>query len=346
LPLGLYTDLAIGSEGAGFESWLEPDLYPKGIAQGLPPGVTTPNGQNWGFTPPSPHKLQEKGYQPFIDVMRANMRYAGAIRIDHLFGLQRAFWIPTGAHASDALYMNYPLQDLLGIIALESHRNHCLVIGEDLGLPPEGFEQAVDPWKLYSYKLVHYANKQLTVTATPSNAYKRHSITVFSNHDKQTLKGFLTGWYPKAINKLGVIDDAMRDKMLTQREKPTMVSILGQLQAEGFLDTSKTPEGWFEFLNQACQTPNNPDYQAFVVAMHTFLAQSSAKLVGIQLEDIFEMDAQMNIPGTVDGPVMDASTDPKTYPDWRQKLPYSLEEYPHLPLLKQVMQAFAQARGA
>ena len=218
------------------------------------------------------------------------MHGAGALRIDHMFGLKRAFWLPEGSEASDALYVEQPFDDLMGILALESHRHECVVIAEDLGLPPKGYEEAVEPWKVFSYNMIHYANKKLMAKATPSNQYKPESLTVFSNHDKQTLKGMFTGWYPRTQEALKIIDREKRDHMMAVRERATMESIINQMQIEGYLLSRPNWDAkeWFDRLLEELLSENQggPVFDEFNLAIHRFLAGSSAKLVGIQLEEL------------------------------------------------------------
>lgn len=348
LRLGLYPDLAIGVEGAGFESWLYPGLYPKGVSQGLPPGLTTPKGQNWGFAPFSPFVLQEHAYAPFIKVIQANMQGAGALRIDHMFGLKRAFWLPEGSEASDALYVEHPFDDLMGILALESVRNECVLIAEDLGLPPVGYEEAVEPWKVFSYNMIHYANKKLMAKATPSNQYKPESLTVFSNHDKQTLKGMFTGWYPRTQEALKIIDREKRDQMMAIRERATMESIINQMQIEGCLMTHPhwSAQEWFDRILEELlsEQQGGPVFNEFNWAIHSFLAKSSAKLVGVQLEDLLGQEPQVNMPGTADADTIDTESEIKRFTNWRLKLPLPIEAYEEQKVYQVIMGMLSNTR--
>ena len=154
LGVGLYQDLAVSVDRAGAEAWSFQDLYATGAAIGAPPDDFSLNGQNWGLPPMIPRRLEELGYEPLIALLRANMRASGALRIDHVMGLMRLFWIPADAPASEGTYVQYPLRDLLAVLALESHRNRCLVIGEDLGTVPDELRAALDPLGVLSYRLL------------------------------------------------------------------------------------------------------------------------------------------------------------------------------------------------
>ncbi|MBV8357871.1 MAG: 4-alpha-glucanotransferase, partial [Deltaproteobacteria bacterium] len=144
MAVGLYRDLAVGSSGAGAETWSNPEVVVAGAHAGAPPDLLNPAGQDWGLPPFNPRTLRESGYAPFIELVRANMRYCGALRIDHVVGLQHLYWVPVGHGPDQGAYVRYPFDELAGIIALESQRNHCLVIGEDLGTVPAGFSEKLN----------------------------------------------------------------------------------------------------------------------------------------------------------------------------------------------------------
>ncbi|MDZ7748802.1 MAG: 4-alpha-glucanotransferase [Halofilum sp. (in: g-proteobacteria)] len=136
LSVGLYRDLAISSAGHGAEAWGNRGLHARGASIGSPPDDFNLHGQDWGLPPLIPERLMESAYEPFIATLRWNMRHAGALRIDHVMGLMRLYWVPDGRSAEEGAYVHYPLYDLLGILALESRRNRCMVVGEDLGTVP------------------------------------------------------------------------------------------------------------------------------------------------------------------------------------------------------------------
>jgi 4-alpha-glucanotransferase len=136
--LGLYRDLAVGSSAAGAETWSNPQVVVGEAHAGVPPDILNPAGQDWGLPPFNPRTLRESAYAPFIELVRANMRYCNALRIDHVVGMQHLYWVPVGHNPDQGAYVTYPFDDLVGILALESWRNHCLVVGEDLGTVPPG----------------------------------------------------------------------------------------------------------------------------------------------------------------------------------------------------------------
>ena len=137
MAIGLYGDVAVGANSAGSETWSNRHLYLQGASVGAPPDALALKGQDWGIPPQDPDELRAQQYQPFIGLVRNNMRYVAALRFDHVMTLYRLWWVPRGLLSKDGAYVHYPLDDLIAILALESERNHCIVIGEDLGTVPE-----------------------------------------------------------------------------------------------------------------------------------------------------------------------------------------------------------------
>src|SRR6202044_3969825 len=139
MAVGLYRDLAVGADPSGAETWSNQQTVVMQARVGAPPDIYNPAGQDWGLPPFHPRALRSEGYRSFIELLRANMRHAGGLRIDHVMGLQHLFWVPAGKPPAEGAYVRYPMDDLIGILALESPRQRCLVVGEDLGTVPEGF---------------------------------------------------------------------------------------------------------------------------------------------------------------------------------------------------------------
>ena len=196
--------------------------------------------------------------------------------------------------------------------------------------------------------MIHYANKKLMAKATPSNQYKPESLTVFSNHDKQTLKGMFTGWYPRTQEALKIIDREKRDHMMAVRERATMESIINQMQIEGYLLSRPNWDAkeWFDRLLEELLSENQggPVFDEFNLAIHRFLAGSSAKLVGIQLEDLLGQEAQVNMPGTADADEIDTESEIKCFTNWRLKLPLPVEAYEELPIIQNIFNSLKQTR--
>ena len=164
--IGLYGDLAVGSDKGGAEMWANPVQFIDDVAVGAPPDEYNPGGQNWGLPAVHPYKLRKYGYQSFIEFLRANMRHCGALRIDHAFGLSRLFLIPKGKSAAEGAYLQYPFDELLAVLKVESHRNECMIIGEDLGNFPPDYKEKAARAGLLSYKVLYFEREN---DATSSN---------------------------------------------------------------------------------------------------------------------------------------------------------------------------------
>ena len=157
LALGFYRDLAVGAAPDGAEAWANPaGGLARGASIGAPPDPLAAGGQIWHLPPPIPGALTASGYTGFRELVAANMRHAGALRIDHVMGVTRLFWVPDGAAAMAGAYVCYPQEDLLGVLAIESHRARCLVVGEDLGTVPAAFRERLDAADILSYRVLWF----------------------------------------------------------------------------------------------------------------------------------------------------------------------------------------------
>src|SRR5205085_12558657 len=187
--VGLLHDLAVGIDPGGSESWSDPRLYGIGASVGAPPDAYNVEGQNWGLPPLVPERLRESAYAPLVATLRSNMRGAGALRIDHVMGLMRLYWIPDGARASDGAYVMYPFNDLLGVLTLESQRNGCLVVGEDLGTVPDEVRTGMRRTGMLSLRPLYFETGP-DGTFTPPEAYMHEAVVSIGTHDLPTLRGF------------------------------------------------------------------------------------------------------------------------------------------------------------
>jgi 4-alpha-glucanotransferase len=296
--LGLYRDLALGADPTGADSWILGDLMASGISVGAPPDPLNAKGQNWGFPPFHPARLREQAYRPFVDLIRANMRHAGAVRIDHVLGLMRLFCVPNGMEGCEGFYLNMPMEDLIAILALESHRQGCLVIGEDLGTVPNGFRTHMAEARILSYRLFFFERGE-GGALTPPEAYPRLAMVAASTHDLPTLCGYWDGRDLAWKNRLQLWpNDASRDAegWARHEDRPR---IAGALADQG---TPLTAMEGFE-----------PPPE-LVPAVTQWLARTPSILALTQLEDVMEMREQANLPGTVD-----------EHPNWRLRVPLTVE---------------------
>jgi 4-alpha-glucanotransferase len=187
LPIGLYRDLAVGVDLSSADVWSDPQAYVLGFGVGAPPDPLNAAGQNWGLPPFDPRVLAQRGYEPFIALLRANMRHAGALRIDHVMGLRRLFCLPRSG--SGGAYLSYDFEAMLGIVALESHRSRCLIVGEDLGTVPEGFRERTGQARIFSCRVLFFERLADGGFRTP-DAYPADAVASTGTHDLPTLAGY------------------------------------------------------------------------------------------------------------------------------------------------------------
>ena len=303
MPIGLYRDLAVGVAQGGMETWHDRSLYCLQASVGAPPDILGPQGQNWGLPPLDPHVMANRGYQPFIDLLRANMAHCGALRIDHVMSLLRLWWIPYGETADQGAYVHYPVDDLLAILALESQRHRCMVIGEDLGTVPEEIIGKLHTSGVYSYKVLYFEHDDKG-RFHPPQAWPVQAMAVATTHDLPTLRGY----WNRADLALG--------ETLGLYPNPV---ILAQL----YQDRARDKQGMLDSLHQFGCVPKRTGHRASLTTMtgklsrgmQRYIASSRSALLGLQPEDWLEMAKPVNVPGTSD-----------EYPNWRRKLRVSLQE--------------------
>ena len=188
LELGIYRDLALGCAYEGGEVWARPELFATSVSLGAPPDPFARDGQVWNLPPFNPLALAKADYEPFAEILRANMRHAKVLRIDHILGLTRQFWAPRGASGADGAYVTMPLDRLLAITAAESMRAKCLVIGEDLGTVPEGLRERLSQANILSYRVLWF--EQDAARFQPSESYPQSAAVCLSSHDLAPFKGW------------------------------------------------------------------------------------------------------------------------------------------------------------
>ncbi|EEY36552.1 4-alpha-glucanotransferase [Vibrio mimicus] len=304
MTVGLYRDLAVGVADSGSETWADQGNLLQDVSIGAPPDVLGPLGQNWGLPPLNPQVLQATAYDAYIKLLRANMKHCGALRIDHVLGLLRLWWIPKGENATKGAYIYYPVKDMLAILALESHRHQCSVIGEDLGTVPDEIVELLRDAGVHSYKVFFFeTSKEDGGYVSPAH-YAEQSMAALCTHDMPTLRGFWhcddlkmgreIGLYPDEEQLQGLFDDRLKSKQ----------GILDSVAWHGYL-----PAG---VGRDATQVPMD-SYLSEALQLH--VAAGSSALLSVQLEDWLEMDKPVNIPGTVN-----------EYPNWRRKLSVNLDE--------------------
>jgi len=303
----LYLDLSVSVDAGGFDAWYDRDVYTLGARVGAPPDDFNPRGQEWGVVPMVPHKLKEARYKPFMETLRAVMRYADILRIDHVMGFFRLFWIPEGFSPVHGAYVRYPMDDIARIVALESLTNNCLVIGEDLGTVPDEVREEMSKRGFLSYKVFYFEKRHDGSFKSPGE-YPERAIATVTTHDLPTFVGYWTEGDIDIRSKLGMIDKAFEEKLREERSRDRL-RILEALSAEGF----ECPEHQGAWHNSKIAI--KPPSRELVLAVHRYLLRSNAKFVAFQLDDLIGEKDQPNLPGTT-----------TQYPCWRIRLKKSLEE--------------------
>jgi 4-alpha-glucanotransferase len=294
MDVGLIRDLAMGINPDGADAWMNQEAYVSGLRCGAPPDDFQPKGQEWGVLPLDPVRLR-RNLAPFVQVLRANMRHAGGLRIDHIIGMQRQFLVPLGTEAKSGAYIRFPLDDLFGVLALESTRNRCLVIGEDLGTVPEGFRQRIRDMNVPGCA-VFYFERNHDGRFKPPSDYRRKAVATVSTHDLTPFAGY---WQKRDI--------AQRRELGIYSETEARAA-----EAERNVDRQRL----LDALAQAgIPIPPEPDTVALCAAVHAFLASSASQLFLAKPDDLLGEREQLNVPGTT----FEA-------PNWRRKLSAGVDD--------------------
>jgi 4-alpha-glucanotransferase len=291
MAVGLVTDLAVGLDAGGSHAWSRGEELMMGIGIGAPPDAFQAAGQNWGITSFSPFALQRLAYAPFIGLIRSAMRHAGGIRIDHALGLRRLWVVPSGAEPLDGAYLRFPEQEILRLIALESHRAGALVIGEDLGVVPPGFRDTIAERGLMGMRVLPFERDE-DGDFTPSSGWDEQAVAMTSTHDLTPIAGWWQGRDIDWREQLGAAGD--RDADRTQRAVER--SSLWQACTDAGVADGPEP------------APYQPG--PALDAAIAFAAQAPCELLIVPAEDLFGLDEAPNLPGTVD-----------EHPNWRRRLP-------------------------
>ncbi len=316
MAIGLYRDLTVGADRAGAETWANAGAVAADAQVGAPPDIFNPAGQDWGLPPFQPRALREEGYRSFIELIRANMRHAGGLRIDHVMGLQHLYWVPAGRGPSEGAYVRYPMEDMLGILALESHRQRCLVVGEDLGTVPEGFRERMADAGILSYRVLFFERDGGGAFLAPDD-YPALALAVVGSHDLPTLKGWWQGRDLELKERLGLFPDAGESARQREAREDERRALLEALQAQDLLAGKA-----------------EPDFAALSRAAHAFLARSPSLLAMAQLDDLTAELEPVNVPATS-----------AEHPNWRRRHSLTLEELPDAPSFREVVAVLREARG-
>ncbi|MGY2338573.1 4-alpha-glucanotransferase [Pseudomonas sp. SDO5532_S415] len=290
MSIGLIADLAVGADGGGSQAWSRQDELLASLTVGAPPDILNRSGQGWGISAFSPEGLVRNGFRAFIEMLRANFAHAGGLRIDHVMGLQRLWVIPNGAPPADGAYLYYPVDDLLRLLTLESHRHQAIVLGEDLGTVPDGLREKLIARSMLGMRVLLF--EQDNTHFKPILDWPDNALATTSTHDLPTLNGW---WHGRDIDwnaRLGLIDANTEIEWRHHRER----------EREGLRRTlSQDPQNFREESHETDQVLD---------ASVRFLGHTRAPLVLLPLEDALGIEQQANLPGTID-----------THPNWSRRLP-------------------------
>ncbi len=293
MRIGLIGDLAIGTDGAGSHAWSRQTEMLIGLRIGAPPDPLNVKGQDWGLSALSPRAMKRYGFGAFIELLRASFRHVGGIRLDHVFGLQRLWMIPDGMTADRGVYVEYPFTDLLRLIALESWRHRAIVIGEDLGTMPEGFQQRMTDAGIPGMRVLWF-QRDHGLFVSPAQ-WPKTSVAMTTTHDLPTVAGWWQGTDIGWRTRLDLLEPGTDETSLrVERERERMVL-------------------WDAFAHAGVAGGPLPGCGQGGDAVHAsaaFIGSTPSQLALLPVEDALALAEQPNIPGTVDG-----------HPNWLRRLP-------------------------
>lgn len=307
--LGLYTDIAVGAAPGGSDAWTWGPLFADGATIGAPPDAYAMEGQDWALPPIHPHRLREDRYAYWIRLLRASLAHAGTIRLDHVMGLFRLFWIPRGRPAADGAYVRYPAEDLLGILALESTRHRAVVIGEDLGTVPAEVPDAMRRYGLLASRVLYFQRDEHGEFLPPA-AYPADALATVATHDHVPFAGY---WSGADLPLRRAIDASVETPEDRARDRAALTR---RLAADGGL------------------TAEHVDTPDVLRSAHAVLARTPCALVAAALDDLGGETEPVNVPGV----------GPGRYPSWTRKMTRSLEEITTAPETERALAPFASRR--
>ncbi|MFE0757235.1 4-alpha-glucanotransferase [Inquilinus sp. NPDC058860] len=283
MRIGLIADLAVGMDATGSHAWSRPADVLGGASIGSPPDAFNADGQNWTLAAISPRAMVETGFAPFLDTLRATLRHAGGIRIDHVMGLARLWLVPDGMAPTEGAYLTYPAEDLLRLVALESHRHRAVVIGEDLGTLPWGFAGRLADHAVAGMRVLWFEREGEGFK--PAERWDAGAVAMSSTHDLPPVAGWWRGTDIAARAELGQYADS------GAAERARRAADRGRLwQAVG---AGAVPEETGPVVDAAVR----------------FVTRGPSRLALVPLEDALGLDRQPNLPGTIN-----------EYPNWRRRL--------------------------
>jgi len=299
MPLGLYQDLAVGTLASGFDAWAFQGLFLDSLSMGAPPDAYSSQGQDWGLPPLDPRRLSADGFRYFRQLIRAGLRHGGMLRIDHILGLARQYWIPAGCSPKDGAYVVFPTDELFAVLALESHHNRAVIVGEDLGTVPPGLREQMAEAGILSSQVFVF-ERGCFGEFHPARDYSDRALVTANTHDFPPLCGYAEGRDLHIRRATGAVesDDELRGAL--EQRGHDMSAIAGRLREDALLAPSS----------------DCPPAEDLIEPVHAFLARTPAPLVGLSLDDLCAEREPVNVPGV---PV-------DLHPSWTRRMGMSVDE--------------------
>ncbi|MCM2391985.1 4-alpha-glucanotransferase [Streptomyces albipurpureus] len=320
MSIGVIHDLAVGVHPGGADVWAQPEVFAAGMSVGAPPDAFNGRGQGWGLPPWRPDALAASGYAPYRELLRGVLRYAGGVRIDHVMGLFRLWWVPEGSPPTDGTYVRYDAEAMLAILVLEADRAGAIVLGEDLGTVEQGVRETLARRGVLGTSVLWFERDWAGGgRPLPPDAWREGALATVTTHDLPSTAARLTGAHTELRARLGLLTRPLDQER--SRERADVHEWLRLLQGLRLL-----PEG-------------TNDEEGQIRAVHRFLLRTPARLIGVWLPDAVGDRRPQNVPGTCD-----------EYPNWRLPVadaeghPVTLEEFASSPRTHALMEVFANRR--
>ncbi|MFC5720260.1 4-alpha-glucanotransferase [Streptomyces gamaensis] len=324
MRVGLVHDLAVGVHPCGADAWAQQDALAAGMSVGAPPDAFSPHGQDWGLPPWRPDALRAGGYGPYRDLLRAALRHAGALRVDHVMGLFRLWWVPEGSPPDRGTYVRYDPEAMLGVLALEAHRAGAAVVGEDLGTVEPGVRETLAERGVLGTSVLWFERDYAKERAAPGRAeplpperWRADCLATATTHDLPSTAARLSGEHVALRHRLG---------------------LLARPLAEERREDAREVAQWLAFFGRLGLLPEGPsEEEAAVRAVHRYLLRTPARMIGVWLPDTVGDRRPQNLPGTCD-----------QYPNWRLPVadaagrPMALEQLAASPRLHALMRLLAR----
>ncbi|OBK78759.1 4-alpha-glucanotransferase [Mycobacterium sp. 1274761.0] len=292
MELGVMHDLAVGVDPNGADAWALQDVLALGVTAGAPPDEFNQLGQDWSQPPWRPDQLVEQGYEPFRAMVNAVLRHAGGVRIDHIIGLFRLWWIPKGSPPTDGTYVRYDHEAMIGILALEAHRAEAVVVGEDLGTVEPWVRDYLSDRRLLGTSILWFEADRDGPDATggplPAQRWRELCLSSVTTHDLPPTAGYLAGKHVRLRQELGLLTRPADEELADDRAQQA---------------------AWLEELRRADLLGDDPDVDDIVLALYRYLGRTPSRLLGLSLADAVGDRRTQNQPGTTD-----------EYPNWRVPL--------------------------